>query len=137
MKDGLIELENPEAEKLNGFFPKTEFFKETQRSNLCTKQHGKHLEEPLRYLFSHSRQSARLVLQSSELGPPPPHPLASVSPPPLVPGEGHTRLRERGWESPNYDEGTYTVVLFIYMYFLGDTLACGRRGRALGGHNLE
>ncbi len=34
-------------------------------------------------------------------------------------GEGHTRWRERGWESPNSDEGTYTVVLFIYMYFVG------------------
>jgi hypothetical protein len=30
-------------------------------------------------------------------------------------GEGHTRWRERGWESPNSDEGTYTVVLFIYV----------------------
>ncbi len=26
--------------------------------------------------------------------------------------------RERGWESPNSDAGTYTVVLFIEMYFL-------------------
>jgi hypothetical protein len=34
-----------------------------------------------------SRQSIRLFLQSSELGPPP-HLQASVSPPPLVPGGG-------------------------------------------------
>jgi hypothetical protein len=33
-------------------------------------------------------------------------------------GEGHTRWRERGWESPNSDEGTYTGVLFIYTYFV-------------------
>jgi hypothetical protein len=33
-------------------------------------------------------------------------------------GEGHTCWRERGWESPNSNEGTYTVVLFIYIYFL-------------------
>ncbi len=46
--------------------------------------------------------------------PPTPHPQANVP----SPGEGHTRWRERGWESPNSDEGTYTVVLFIYMYFL-------------------
>ncbi len=26
-------------------------------------------------------------------------------------GEGHTGLRERGWGSPNSDEGTDTVVL--------------------------
>ncbi len=32
-------------------------------------------------------------------------------------GEGHTRWRERGWESLNSDEGTQTVVLFIYTYF--------------------
>ncbi len=48
-----------------------------------------------------SRQSARLFLQSSELGPPR-NPLTRrrVCPPPLIPGEGHTRLRERGWEVP-------------------------------------
>jgi hypothetical protein len=44
----------------------------------------------------------------------------------LVRGEGRTRWRERGWESPNSDEGTYTVVLFIYMYFVKTTI-CGRK----------
>ncbi len=39
-------------------------------------------------------------------------------PPPRFWGEGHTRWRERGWESPNSDERTYTVVLFIYTYFV-------------------
>jgi hypothetical protein len=34
-------------------------------------------------------------------------------------GEGHTHWRERGWESPNSDEGTYTVVLYICLYFVG------------------
>ncbi len=34
-------------------------------------------------------------------------------------GEGHIHRWERGWESPNSDEGTYTVVL--YMYFLTPT----------------
>ncbi len=49
--------------------------------------------------------------------PPPPRSQASV--PPVVPGGGHTRLRERGRLGPNSDEGTYTVVLniYIYMYF--------------------
>jgi hypothetical protein len=58
-------------------------------------------------------QSAKLSLQSSELGLP--QPLASwrVCPPPRwFRGEGHIRWRERGWESPNSDEGTYTVVLY-------------------------
>jgi hypothetical protein len=30
-------------------------------------------------------------------------------------GKGHTRWRERGRESPNSDEGTYTVVLYIFV----------------------
>ena len=45
-----------------------------------------------------SRQSAKLFLQSSELELP--HPL--------------TRKQVRGWGSPSSDEGTYTVVLYIY-----------------------
>jgi hypothetical protein len=49
-----------------------------------------------------------------EIGTPPtPHPQASVPPFPSG-GEGHTSWREREWESPNSDEGTYTVVLFTY-----------------------
>jgi hypothetical protein len=38
--------------------------------------------------------------------PPTPHPQTS-GPSPLVPGEGHTRWRERGLECHNSDEGTY------------------------------
>ncbi len=46
------------------------------------------------------------VCPSSELGLlPTPHPQASVPPPPCFWGEGNTRWRERGWESPNSDEG--------------------------------
>jgi hypothetical protein len=55
-----------------------------------------------------NKQSARLSLQSSELGPPPPL-KPQVSVPPLVPG-GHTCLQERGWVGSQY-EGTDTVVL--------------------------
>ncbi len=48
-------------------------------------------------------------------------PAGECDPPPLVPGGGaHTLAGERGgWESPNSNEGNYTVVLFIYMYFVG------------------
>jgi hypothetical protein len=54
-----------------------------------------------------SRKSAKLFLKSSELGLPQPLTRRRVCPPP------------RFWgESPNADEGTYTVVLFIYMYFV-------------------
>ncbi len=53
---------------------------------------------------------------------PNPSPAREYAPPPVVPGEGHTRWQERGWESPNSDEGTYTVVLFICMFFVGTSI---------------
>jgi hypothetical protein len=53
---------------------------------------------------------------------PSPHLKGSVPPPLWCRGEGHTRWREKGWEIPNSDEGTYTAVLFIYMYFVVCTL---------------
>jgi hypothetical protein len=49
---------------------------------------------------------------------PNPSPKARMPPSPRFWGEGNTRWRERGWESPNSDEGTDTVVLFIYTYFV-------------------
>ncbi len=69
-----------------------------------------------------SRQSARLFLQSSELGHPPPlpHPQANVS---LTLGPGGDTLacgrREGG--GPNSDEGTDTVVFQEDMYFVSQT----------------
>ncbi len=68
-------------------------------------------------LGAQSRQSAKLFLQSSELGLPQPLTRRRECPPWLW-GEGHTRWRGRSCESPNSDEGTYTVVLFIYTYFV-------------------
>jgi hypothetical protein len=47
-------------------------------------------------------------------------------PPPLVQAEGHTRLRERG--GPNSDAGTYTVILYVYMYFVGKSLQVPAHG---------
>ncbi len=52
---------------------------------------------------------------------PNPSPAGECAPPPPVLWEGLTRLRERGWGSPNSDEGTYTVVLFIYTHFVVST----------------
>jgi hypothetical protein len=66
---------------------------------------------------SQSKKSAKLFIQSSELGLLQPLARRRVCPP-LLRGEGHTRWRERGWESPNSYEGTYTVVLYIYKYFV-------------------
>jgi hypothetical protein len=54
--------------------------------------------------------------------PPPLLPQASVPPHPLVWGGGHTRLRLKRWGSPNSNEGTYTVVLYIYKYFVARTI---------------
>jgi hypothetical protein len=75
-----------------------------------------------------SRQSAKPFFKSSKLGLP--QPLTAGECDCALPhrfwGEGHTQWRERGWESLNSDEGTYTVVLFIFMYFVGQT---GSRSR--------
>ncbi len=49
--------------------------------------------------------------------PSPLQPQASVPPHPLVWGGGL-----KGWGSPNSNEGTYTVVLYIYKYFVGPRL---------------
>ncbi len=56
-----------------------------------------------------------IICPSSELGlPPTPHPQISVPPPPCFCGEGNTRWRERGWESPNSDEG-HTLWYSLYV----------------------
>ncbi len=55
------------------------------------------------------------VCPSSELGlPPTPHPQASVPPPPVSGGRGTLAERERGWESPNSDEG-HTLWYSLYV----------------------
>jgi hypothetical protein len=68
------------------------------------------------------RQSPKLFLKSSEVGLPQPLPRWRVCPPPPITGGRHTRQRERGWESPNSDEVTYTVVFFIYRYLMELTI---------------
>ncbi len=66
--------------------------------------------------------STKRFLQSSELGPPH-HPLTRRRGCPLlVPGGGDTLACGRGgWGGPNFDEGTDTVKLKIYNYFVEDT----------------
>jgi hypothetical protein len=60
-----------------------------------------------------------IFLQSSELGLNP-STAGECAPFPRFWGEGRTRWQERGWdwESPNSDEGTHSVVLFISTYFV-------------------
>ncbi len=69
------------------------------------------------YLAHRVGRVLRFFLQSSELGLPQPLIRRGVCLPPTLwyRGEGQTRWRERRWESPNSDEGTYTVVLCIYV----------------------
>jgi hypothetical protein len=56
---------------------------------------------------------------------PNPSPAGECAPPPFGSGgRGHTRWRERGWESPNSNEGTYTVVLFIFTLCFEDMFNC-------------
>ncbi len=52
-----------------------------------------------------------MSVPSSELGPPP-LPQASVSPPP-EPKVGPTRLRVRGWGSPNWDDWRKSLALCL------------------------
>jgi hypothetical protein len=71
--------------------------------------------------YAQSRQSAKLFSSRWNWDSPNPSPAGENAPPPLVSGGGAaglTRWREKGWESPNSDEGTYTVVLCKYMYFV-------------------
>jgi hypothetical protein len=70
----------------------------------------------LQKLMAQSRQSAKLF--SSRRNWDSPNPSPENAPSLWFRGKGHTRWRERGWESPNSDEGTSTVVLCKYMYFL-------------------
>jgi hypothetical protein len=63
-----------------------------------------------------SLPAGEAFLQSLELGLPHPFTRRRVCPPPFGPGGGHTRLRLKGWGSPNSNEVTYTVVLYIYKY---------------------
>jgi hypothetical protein len=80
----------------------------------------------LTWFTPHSSQSAKLCLQSSELGLPQPLTRKQVCPLWFW-GDGHTHWRGRGWEtSPNSDGGTYTVVLYT-VYVLVCTLWFTRR----------
>jgi hypothetical protein len=86
-------------------------------SNACTNSLAKSVLPPP----TQSRQSTRPFLTSSELGPPPIRPQASVSPPLWFRGGGHTRL-QRGWGGPNSGDGTDTLVLCTLCSFL--SLSC-------------
>ncbi len=70
----------------------------------------------LQRLMAQSRLSAKLF--SSRLNWDSPNPSPENAPSLWFRGKGPTRWRERGWESPNSDEGTSTVVFCKYMYFL-------------------
>jgi hypothetical protein len=82
-------------------------------------------------------QSAKLFLQSSELGLP--HPLTRrrvCPPPPWFWGGGHTRFRERGVGSPSsYTRGNIlcgTPYIQYSMYFVDRQTRTGRTGRGFG-----
>ncbi len=81
------------------------------------KLHLTFLDEFTRKRKSQSRQSARPFLQSF-WDSPAPSPAGECAPPPHLVGGGgvDTRWKERGWRGPNSDEGTDTVVLYLYMY---------------------
>jgi hypothetical protein len=61
-----------------------------------------------------SIQSARLSVQSSELGPPTPSPASECCSPFLGPRRETNSLAGEEVEGPNPDEGTDTLVLYVY-----------------------
>jgi hypothetical protein len=71
----------------------------------------------------HRVDSTRLFLQSSELGPSTPSPAGECVPSPFGSGRReHARLISLAGEGvggPDSDEGTDTVVLYVYIYFVG------------------
>ncbi len=75
----------------------------------------------------YSRQSTRLFLQSSELGPPPP----------LVPGGTHSIAGERGRGGPNSDEGRDTVVFIHVLCGFGETLVTELLLNKLFAHSIQ
>ncbi len=68
-------------------------------------------------LLSQSRQSAKRFSSRRNWDSPTPLAAGKCAPPPFGTGGGHTGLRLKGWGSPNSNEGTFTVVLYIYKYF--------------------
>jgi hypothetical protein len=86
------------------------------------------LHIPLRYTLYNVQHKVRtykeydsVCLRRNWDFPPTPHPQASVPPPPCFWGEGNTRWRERGWESPNSDEG-HTLWYSLYVRTLWCTV---------------
>ncbi len=81
------------------------------------------------YILQYYKHREVLSLFSSRWNWGSPNPSPECAPPPC--GAGHTRWRERGWERPNSNEGTYTVVLFICMYFVTTNIFFLRKERSL------
>jgi hypothetical protein len=65
-----------------------------------------------------SRQSAKLFLQSSEMGHPQPPTRRRVCPPPFGSGGAHS-LAGEGLGESQFRRVTYTVVFCIFKYFVG------------------
>jgi hypothetical protein len=65
-----------------------------------------------------SRQSAKRFSSRWNWDSPTPLAAGKCAPPLFGPGGGHIRFRLKGWGSPNSNEGTYTVVLYICKYFV-------------------
>ena len=65
-----------------------------------------------------SRQSAKRFSSRWNWDSPTPLAAGECAPPPFGPGGRADSLAAKGVGSPNSNEGTYTVVLYIYKYFV-------------------
>ncbi len=71
-------------------------------------------------VVAQSRQSAKRFSSRWNWDSPTPLAAGECAPPPFGPGGRAHSLK--GWGSPNSNEGTYTVVLYIYKYFVGGSV---------------
>jgi hypothetical protein len=76
------------------------------------------------------KKSTTVYVPSSELGPPRPLSHKECAPPPPEPMEGgHTRLRVRGWGSPNSDDWRKSLalcILCVWYYSIYDSSSLGK-----------
>jgi hypothetical protein len=104
-------------------FPKIKLLFPKQNYNILSSSSYTHISvrDLCIYIFPgsvcpQSRQSAKLFLQSSELGLPNPSPCRRVCPPPLVPGGGaHSLTREGVGESQFRRGDIHCGTLYIYV----------------------
>jgi hypothetical protein len=96
-----------------------QIYEESSLSAVSSQEEGViAIQQGIRTLHARSRQSAKLFLQSSELGTPHPHPQVSLPSPPLVPGWATHSLPGKGWEFRRGDRHCGTLGIYVLCAFM-------------------